>query len=78
MENRSMNRVVVAALTLMSVAALAAEKNELVALQVSATGSQATIRVESSEAPVFTVFRDRKSTRLNSSHNPASRMPSSA
>jgi uncharacterized membrane protein YecN with MAPEG domain len=29
-------------------------------------------------ALTFAVIRDRKSTRLNSSHNPASRMPSSA
>jgi isoquinoline 1-oxidoreductase beta subunit len=47
-------------------------------LETDMIGQAVRVALETAGRPVQLVWPDRKSTRLNSSHNPASRMPSSA
>lgn len=59
-----MNRLVTAALTVIAAFAFAAERNDLASLRVAASPQGATIRVDASAPPVFTVFRLQDPDRL--------------
>jgi len=59
-----MNRRVTAALALMGAFAFAAERNDLSSLRVATSPQGATIRVDASAPPVFTVFRLQDPDRL--------------
>jgi type IV pilus assembly protein PilQ len=60
----STNRFALAAFGLIAVFAFAAERNDLSSLRVSASPQGATIRVDASAPPVFTVFRLQDPDRL--------------
>lgn len=59
-----MNRLVAAALSVVAVVAVAAERNDLSSLRVTTSPTGAMIRVDANSPPVFTVFRLQEPDRL--------------